>query len=171
MPRRIIPERQPIGDAFTGTLIEGNGRYALSTIEAQDTPAVADGTLTIRYGVPYLGKSHLAIVPGLLALDYGDLLTGEEAWDFLTKRSNLHPRAEVFGYRNDGRDDMVVVKALDLAAPVQVFAYINEQVTNPIAQVNACITVDKGILPERLAQYLPHFPSIETWLQQDTDND
>ncbi len=171
MPRPTIPERQPIGDPFTGTLIEIDGRYALSTIEQPGATIVAEGILTIRYGAPYLGKTQLAIVPGLLALDYGDFLTGEEAWDFLIKRSNLHPRAEVFGYRNDGRDDMIVVKALDLAAPIQVFAYANAQATTPLAQVTACIISDKGTLPERLAQYLPHFPSIETWLQQDRDND
>ena len=66
--------------------------------------------MIVRYGVRFLGKPHLSVVPGLVAIDYGEMLIGEEAWIFLTKRSNLYPRAEVFGYRNDGHDDMITVK-------------------------------------------------------------
>jgi len=67
---------------------------ALQAIDG--TPTVHSGTFTIRYGLRFLGKPHLSIVPGLVALDYGDMLVGAEAWEFITRRSNLHPRAESF---------------------------------------------------------------------------
>src|SRR5688572_2653366 len=101
-----LPERSPVSDEFSGVLIEIDGQQLLAPeLPDDEVPFLLGGTLLIRYGLRYLEKPHLSIVPGLLALDYGDMLTGEEAWDFIQKRSNLHPRADVFGYRNDGVDD------------------------------------------------------------------
>ncbi len=118
----------------------------------------------MRYGVQYLNKPHLSIVPGLLALDSGAMLTGEAAWRFLLERSNLYPRADVLGYRNDGEDAMVVVKALDLAAPVQVLVYADEGATTPLARVEALIAGEETKLPPRLLAHLRRYDSVETWL-------
>ena len=65
----------------------------------------------MRFGIPYLGKSHLSIVPDLLVLDYGEMLVGDIAWEFLMKSSHLFPRSDVLGYRNDGADEMAGVQA------------------------------------------------------------
>jgi hypothetical protein len=96
-------------------------------------------------------------------LDYGEMLTGEAAWDFLIRRSNLYPRSEVAGYRNDGRDDMVFIRQLDLAQPVEVLAYANTLAVTPIARPGALIAADTANLPARLLDYLPCYATVAEW--------
>lgn len=119
----------------------------------------------MRCAVEYLGKPHLAIVPGLVALDYGDILTGEAAWDFLLRRSNLHPRADVIGYRTDGADDMTLVKLLDLARPIQVWVYPDAAAVKPLARALALIAGPDAVdtVSPRLLAYLPRFASLTDW--------
>jgi|SRR5690606_362569 len=160
-----IPDRQPIADRFSGALLHINDAHLLARTPLAGTQTITAGELVVRYGVQYLGKPHLSIVPGLLALDYGEILTGEEAWEFLLHHSNLHPRADVIGYRNDGVDDMIVVKFLDLAAPVQVLVYADASATQPLARVRALIAEDTEAVPPRLLDYLPRYESLEAWQQ------
>jgi hypothetical protein len=159
-----LPERTPVTDEFAGVLIELDDQQVLATeLPDDEIPFLLGGTLIIRYGLRYLEKPHLSIVPGLLVLDYGDMLTGEEAWDFIQKRSNLHPRAEVFGYRNDGVDDSVAVKGLDLALTPEVLVYTAAADTTPAARPTALIAPSDAELPQRLAAYLPRFESLAAW--------
>jgi len=159
-----ISERQPIGDYFSGYLIQVGDMHALSSEKPDDEIQVIQrGTFIIRYGVPFLGKPHLSIVPGLIALDYGEVLAGEEAWDFLLNRSNLYPRADVIGYRNDGEDDMVVVKWLDVDQPVHILVYPDEAAIKPIAEVFALITEDEDDMPPRLLKHLRFYRNINKW--------
>lgn len=160
-----IPPRQPIGDTFTGCLVSAGDRYALAGTPDPALTLVIAGTLIIRYGICFLGKPHLAIVPGLIALDYGEFLTGETAWDFLLKRSNLYPRGEVFGYRADGRDEMMYIKNLDLALPVHVLAYADDAATRPLARLSTLIAPAADTLPPRLLHSLPHVESAPAWLE------
>lgn len=158
-----IPERQPIADHFDGVVTRLSTRQVLARSSPPAGDIIASGDLVIRYGVAFLGKPHLAIVPGLIALDYGDMLTGEEAWAFLLHRSNLHPRADVLGYRNDGLDDMVVVKALDLVQPIHVLVYTDEAATKPVARPTALIAADSDGIAPRVIDYLPQYPTIEAF--------
>jgi hypothetical protein len=162
---RPIPERSPLADAFAGVLLRTEAAHLLAHEPAPGAALAASGPLTLRYAVEYLGRPHLAIVPGLIALDYGDMLTGEAAWDFLLHRSNLHPRADVIGYRTDGTDDMTLVKLLDLAQPVQVWAYADAAAVKPLARVQALIATPDAVaaLPPRLLAYLPRFDSLTDW--------
>jgi hypothetical protein len=105
-------------------------------------------------------------VPGLLATDTGDIMTGSHAWDFLLNRSNLFPRADVQGYRNDGEDDMVFVKELDLMQPIQILVYETAEATAPLAQAAAVISTDLDSLPDRLQTYADIYPTIADWLSQ-----
>lgn len=163
MPRRPIPERAPIGDHFEGLLISSHNKHALARTVQPETEVMASGALIVRYGLQYLGKPHQAIVPGLVALDYGDILTGEAAWEFLLNRSNLHPRADVVGYRSDGQDDMTVVKLLDLAAPIQALVYADEGAVLPVARINGVIASADEPLPARLLAYVPRYETAAAW--------
>jgi hypothetical protein len=165
----VIPARQPLADRFQGAVVQVDDQYLLMPTPVPVQAVVHGGELIIRYGIRYLGKPHLAIVPGLVALDYGDMLTGEEAWLFLRHRSNLYPRADVIGYRNDGVDDMIVVKFLDMAEPVLVLAYTDAVATQPIAAVQALISGDTQQVPARLLEYLPHFATLENWQAANRD--
>jgi hypothetical protein len=158
-----IPERRPVGDPFSGLVLDSVGRKVLAIAPQPNTQVLAAGNLVIRYAVRYLGKPHVSIVPGLVALDYGDMLTGEEAWDFLLHHSNLHPRADVLGYRNDGGDDMIVVKLLDLAQPVEVLVYNDEAATKPLAKVEALIAESSAGAPARLLANLPCYHTLADW--------
>ena len=167
MPRPPIPERQPVGDPFSGGVVQAADRQALIGSPGPAALLVA-GPLILRYGIRFLGKPHLSIVPGLIVLDYGDMLTGEAAWDFVTQHSNRYPRAEVFGYRHDGRDDMMRVRDLDIALPPAVLAYLDDKATTPVARPSALIALagEAAALPERLVHALPLFDTLEDWQSQ-----
>jgi hypothetical protein len=78
-------------------------------------------------------------------------------------KSNLHPRADVVGYRKNGEDAMVVVKSLDLMHPLDILVYANNDSPKPLAQVQAIITPTDENLPERLKQYASIYSSNEAW--------
>jgi hypothetical protein len=158
-----IPPRQPVSDDFEGFALRVDGQVCLAH-ESFGT-VLAQGALTVRYGARYLGKSFLSIVPGLVALDYGDFLTADAAWDFIRNRSNLYPRAEVFGFRSDGVDDMTWVRNLDLARPAEVLVYADATATRPLASVDALIVPAAALerIPARLRAALPHVETFDDW--------
>ncbi|PJF28215.1 MAG: hypothetical protein CUN53_01170 [Phototrophicales bacterium] len=166
MGSKSTPERLPVSDPFHGFAIVADGAQLLATEKQHDSETLLAGTLIIRYGIRYLGKPHLSIVPGLVALDYGDILNGEPAWEFLLRRSNLHPRAEVFGFRSDGRDEMIVVKNLDLALPPEVLAFTTENDTIPAARPVALIGSNVSAVPPRIRKYLPHSETLTSWRER-----
>ncbi len=166
MGSKSIPERLAVSDAFQGVVIRADGAHLLAAEMQPDSETLLAGKLIIRYGIRYLGKPHLSIVPELVALDYGDILNGESAWAFLIRRSNLYPRAEVFGFRSDGRDDMVVVKNLDLALTPEVLVFAGESDTIPAARPVGLIGGALNAVPPRLVQYLPHYESLTSWRER-----
>jgi hypothetical protein len=154
-----IPPREPVGEAVNAAVL---------ALETADGAAIAlclglPGALpegvqvsrpyapgVLRFGVRFLGKPHLSVVPGLVAVDYGTMLTGEGAWDFLFRRSTLYPRAEVFGYRNDGRDEMLYLKQLDVALAPEPLFYADDAVTVPAAKPTALIAPDAAAISDRM---------------------
>jgi hypothetical protein len=149
----VIPPRAPIGDAFGGALCRSDEQYFLAVNPPAEAEVIARGVV-IRYGARLLGKPFLSVVPGLIALERGEMMTGETAWDFLLKRSQLFPRAEVYGYTNEGKDEMKTVKWFDLALPPMVLAYADESATVPLAEVSALVGA-AGDFPARAVEYLP----------------
>ena len=162
MSKQQIPDREPIGDVFSGAICQFDNLYILSPYPVDSAVLVAQGDFVLRYGITYLGKPQYSIVPDLVVVDYGDMLVGEDAWVFLTKQSNLYPRADVLGYRNDGRDEMLVVKQLDFAMPYDVLAFATEEEKVPLAKLSACIAPSLNT-PERLLSYLPYFDTLTDW--------
>lgn len=158
-----IPPRCPVGDSFSGVLL----RYATAVFLAQkpheDTDLIASGDFTVRYAIRYLEKPHLAIVPGLLAVDYGDFFNGETMWEFVLTKFNAYPRAEVFGYRSDGTDDMIVLKRLDIDQPKQVLVYESSDAIKPLAHVNALLAPETVDNSPRLLEYLPRYETLDDW--------
>lgn len=163
MPAPRIPERQPIGDSFNGVVIKTDHHYLLADSAIDDYETTHTGTFMVRYGVVFLGKPHLSIVPALMALDYGEFLTGESAWDFLLNKSNLYPRADILGYRNDGQDDQVYVKQLDLLYPFDILVYADEHSTKPLCKIDAIISQNSEAIPARLRSYVNIFSTILDW--------
>lgn len=168
MPRQQIPQRQPISDSFSGVLIlveTATQSWGFLSLEAPTGIAHRTGDFIIRYGVRYLGKPHLSIVPGLVASDYGDMMVGEIAWEFIYKKGFTFPRADVLGFRNDGMDEMITMKYLDVAIPPQVLVFADANATTPLMPIVGLITPLDTIktFPPRLVEYLPRFDNLEDW--------
>jgi hypothetical protein len=154
-----IPPRAPVGDPFSGVLSYADARVVLSPLPLARAVAVAHGVV-LRYGVRLLGKPNQSIVPGLIVLERGEMMTGDEAWAFLLKRSQLFPRTEVYGFRDDGTDDMLTLKWLDLALTPKVLAYADPAATVPLAEVAALIG-PRDAFPARAAEYLPVYETLD----------
>jgi len=158
-----IPEQNPIGDSFTGSIIQIGQTQALTAVDLLSEEIIASGSFVVRYGLRFLGKLHISIVPGLLVLDRGEILTNENAWDFLLKHSNLYPRSEVMGYLNDGSDEMMLIRNLDMAVPPEVLVYSDARGTKPIAKPTILIAPDTTGFSDRLLSYLPRYASLAEW--------
>src|SRR5688572_21023908 len=100
-----------VQDQVTGMLLGETGNTATLFIGEQSSfsngKPLATGLLTIRYAIPLLYESYLSIVPAYLIAERGGELSGWEAWDFIYRRFELHPRAEIFGLRSDGVSDQL----------------------------------------------------------------
>lgn len=162
-----IPPRNPVGDLFNGVILEYSSATCMALSPLDETHIKAKGDFVVRYGIRYIERPHLSIVPGLLAVDYGDIYTGEEMWNFILNRSNAYPRAEIFGYQNDGEDTMIVVKKLDLAQPIQVLVFPDENSNVPIAMPQALIALETNAIAQRITQYLPTFATLEDWISHE----
>lgn len=160
-----IPARNPIGDTYDGVVISVGEYAVLAPAPISEYSILHQGEMIIRYGITFLGKPHHSIVPAILALDYGEFKTGEDAWQFIFKRSNLYPRADVVGYRNDGKDEMAVIKSLDLEFPLHVLVYEKLEATKPIARVRAFIGDDTGNVNARILEHLAQYSTVNDWLE------
>lgn len=158
-----VPPQSPVGDTFNGVILKYATAYFLSPEPILQTEVIASGQWTVRYGLRYAEKPHVSIVPGLVAVDYGEMMTGDTMWDFITNRSNIYPRADVLGYRNDGESDMVVLKKLDLGLSYHVLVYADDTATTPQASINAIIHPNPQQLSVRLQNYVPHFHTLSDW--------
>lgn len=163
MPAPHIPERQPIGDTFTGVIIKVEDYFLLSDSAIDKIETTHEGTFTVRYGVVFPAKPDLSIVPALLALDYGEFKTGEDAWDFLLNKSTRYPRADVIGHNNSGEDAQAFVRELDLMYPFDILVYENDIATTPLCKIDAIISKKPDATSERLAEYVNIFPTIKEW--------
>ena len=163
MKRKSEVQRQPISDQASGMVVEVDGHALLSAAELTVGEVIARGELILRYGITYLGKPHLSIVPNLVVADYGELLNGEEAWAFLMTSAHLYPRADVCGLLNDGSDEMVALKQLDFDYPFDVFAYQHSHDDLPLAKLSALIADDPVSYPQRLLKHLPRFENLSVW--------
>lgn len=163
MPGANIPARAPVYDLLAGVVLQAGAAQALALAPQPGVEIPVSGDFLIQYGVRFLGKPERYIVPELVVLDYGDMLAGEEAWSFLWHRSNLHPRAEVVGCRDDGSEDIVFFRALDLSLPPQVLVF-SAPGGALLARPTALIAPDAAGLPARLVEYLPRYASVADWL-------
>ncbi len=163
MKRKSELQRQPIAERVSGIVTDLDGHALLSPVELPAGVVIARGELILRYGITLLGKPHMSIVPNLVVADYGELLNGEEAWDFLMTSAHLYPRADVCGFLNDGSDEMVALKHLDFDYPFDIFVYREVQDDQPLAALSALIADAPPSYPDRLLRRLPRFDSLSAW--------
>ncbi len=158
-------QRQAVSDRIEGSVARLDGVALLITLAPAPGELLASGPLLLRYGIVCLEMPQLCIVPELVVLEYGEQLSGEDAWDFLLHHSNLHPRAEVIGRRDDGVEDQLRVSRLDLAQAPRVLVWRQADANNalPLARPQALISANLDAVPPRLRQYLPCHASCTDW--------
>lgn len=158
-----LPPRQPVQDVIHGVVLRAFDRLFLASEALADAELVASGAIAVRYGIVYLGRAYHAIMPELVALDTGGGFAGEEAWNFLFEQSNLFPRADVIGFREDGVEDMVTVKSLDLMYPVRAFAFFPADDPTNLGQLSALLGAIPDEWPPRLVSALDAYPDLATY--------
>jgi hypothetical protein len=159
MPPRLPPPE------YVSEVVEG-AVYALPSGEsalvvgapphalAESAPVIA-GALTLRYGIPFHAPSADVIVPGLFVSERGQAVAGRAAWDLMTQKYQLYPRADVVGVRLNGREANVFMRDLDWGAPVRVLAYRGPEDMLPAAQPQyGYVGSGGGALPALAARYL-----------------
>ncbi|XWX05315.1 hypothetical protein VZO05_07080 [Aggregatilineales bacterium SYSU G02658] len=161
-----LPPRQPVQDIVSGVVLRAFDRLFLASEPTPDAEVIASGSVAVRYGIVYLGRAYHAIMPELVALDTGGGFAGEEAWNFLFEQSNLFPRADVIGFREDGQEDMVTVKSLDLMYPVRAFAFHPADAPVNLGQLSALLGAVPAEWPARLTDALDAYPDLATYKAQ-----
>lgn len=142
------------------TLLIGPAPAALAVHEP-----LLGGILTVRYGIPMITPPTDAVVPGLFVSEMGAALIGREAWDYMQRRFQMHPRADIIGLRMNGASAQVFLRELDWGAPVRVFVYDSVEARVPTAELKALVSGSEASPPpELLALYLPVVP-LERLLQ------
>ena len=163
MPK--IPDPELIGDTLSASLLQDAAGLvlALGALPPGLDPARVirpAGPLTVRYAIAYLQR-EAAIVPGLFVSDMGDMRVGREAWDQAIEQTNLHPRADILGLRDDGQDDQVVLKNLDFGRPISVLVYATPEDRLPLGRLAAYWAASESVeVPDLLAEYLPRLERL-----------
>jgi hypothetical protein len=155
-----IPTPELIGETVNGAIYELPRGTVLVVGETPDSLAnyktVVAGLLMVRYALPLLEPASEAVIPGLFAAEKGGMLVGREAWDYIQRQFQLHPRADVIGLGIDGSPKEVFLRQIDFGAPVRVLVYNRLDATTPVAEVETLV-IGKASpeLPELLSKYLP----------------
>lgn len=160
-------QRLPISDSIRGLLTRLDDSWLLADHALVGGRVAARGELIVRYGIRILGKPQFAIVPDLVVADRGEMLIGEAAWHFIIERGHLFPRADVCGRFEDGADETLFLKQLDLALPFAVYAYSETADVKPLARIDALIAHDASAFPERLLDQLPYYRRLADWRADD----
>lgn len=163
MTNQLMHEREPISERVSAvvTRVDDSSLLSCGCLEAGEV--LAQGDLSLRYGITYIGKPQLSIVPDLVVADYGEMLVGEAMWQFLMKSAHLYPRADACGRSKDGVEEMVVLKQLDFDYPYDVFVYRMDSDRKPLTRLSALIASEKTQFPRRLLAHLPRFDSLNDW--------
>src|SRR5438552_34437 len=122
-----IPTPELISEAIDGAVYNLLGANALVLGEtpeklANHRPLIV-GPLIVRYALPLLEPASEAVIPGLFAAEKGGMLVGREAWDYIQRQFQMHPRADVVGLGANGKPTQVFLRQIDFGAPVRVFVY------------------------------------------------
>ncbi len=128
---------------------------------------LAEGDLVVRYAIPYLGMSHLSVVPSMFVSERGAVLVGWTGWNFGVGNYQLYPRAEFYGLRSDGEKAQAYLRELDFGADLRVLAYQKTDDLVPLTQVDFLIYAPSITPPPFLVQSLPTPPKADDSLSKD----
>lgn len=163
------PTPELIGEAINGAVYDLPGGTALVIGAApsalSDLEPLLSGSLIVRYALPLLDPPTDAVIPGLIAGERGGILVGQEAWDYIQKHFQVHPRADVVGIHIDGSPAQHFLREVDLGAAVRVLIYDSETASVAAAEVTALVANENESLPKLLTKYLA-IKDLDTLLRQ-----
>ncbi len=122
---------------------------------------LTQGDLIMRYAIPYLGMSHLSVIPSMFVSERGAVLVGWTGWNFGVGNYQLYPRAEFYGLRSDGEKAQAYLRELDFGADLRVLAYQKPDDLVPLTQVDFLIYAPSITPPPFLVQSLPTPPAAD----------
>jgi hypothetical protein len=157
-----------VQDTISGTLWKTEvgivltmGDIVLSVEGGSEIKKLAEGELVMRYAIPYLGMSHLSVIPSTFVSERGAVLTGWTGWNFGVGNYQLYPRSEFYGLRSDGEKAQVYLRELDFGSDLRVFAYQKNEDRLPFAEVAYLLYSEDVTPPPFLDQSLPPPPLAE----------
>ncbi len=137
----------PPSDTLPGALLSVKARpwlalVAGSSLGALPGEVLISGDLSIFYALPYLYEQDY-LIPQWCYDDFQREYHGEAAIDFMLRRGDAFPRADVVGRRlsTSLRDDRYV-KEIDLAAGVFAFACAAGSEVTPLARLDVAVWPD-----------------------------
>jgi hypothetical protein len=153
------PTPELIAEAINGAVYDLPGGTTLVVGEVPgelaDLKPRLSGSLIVRYAIPLFDPPTDAVIPGLIAGERGGILIGREAWDYIQKHFQVHPRADVVGIHIDGSPAQHFLREVDLGAMVRVLIYDSETARIAAAEVDGVVANGIEALPELLTKYLP----------------
>lgn len=162
------PTPELIGEAINGAVygLAGGTTLVIGAVPdvLADLKPHLNGSLIARYAIPLFDPPTDAVIPGLIAGERGGILVGREAWDYIQKHFQVHPRADVVGLHLDGSPAQHFLREIDLGALVRVLIYENDTAKLATAEVDALIADGVEPLPDLLTKYLPT-KDLETLLR------
>jgi hypothetical protein len=124
------------------------------------------GDLVLRFGLTLQIPPGEVMIPGLFAAEKGGILIGREAWDFLQRQFQMHPRADVVGLGLLGQPIQKYVREVDFGVPVRVYAYAGADQVSPTAELSGLLNADEvSTSPELATRYLPRVTDLDVLLK------
>lgn len=118
---------QAVGQRISGKLLEHDKEYGLVVFDLKPEQA-AQNTLLLRYAFVTRGRSggdH--IFPAFILDDWGRELRSLKLYQWVRKNGERFPRAEIFGYEQDGRETQCFVRELELYATFPCYVFLKPE--------------------------------------------
>lgn len=117
-----------------GKLIEeglvGNGRFSLLLLHSTPTTETAE-SLYLRFAFVTQGREE-HIFPAFLLDDWGAEIKGAKLYDWFAENAHQFPRAEIFGFEQDGSQTQLFVRELEIYARWPCYVYPTKE--TPLAE-------------------------------------
>jgi hypothetical protein len=140
----------PPSDTLPGVLVRVGTHPWLALIaggslESLPGKVLISGELSIFYALPYLYEQDY-LLPQWCYDDFRCEYHGEAAIDFMLRRGDAFPRADVVGRRlSTGERDDRYVKEIDLAAGLFAFACAAGSIGTPLTRIDAAVWPDASV--------------------------
>ena len=141
--------------------------------EIEPTPSKAlmvPAPISVAYAFVLQSSGNL-LFPYLAMDDRGALYKDLEAVDWIARRGQLFPRSDVHGTLDDGSTLELMLRDLDLAVPLKVFAPQKDEFPGFALRGVIGLGIDPASdedLPQRIADHLPIF-NLENYGQLDDE--